>query len=364
MTQLAARTGVSDTYPLPSNATAKAALAAMWDVINEISQAAEIDLASAATTNIGGQVSRKLRITGTTGITSLGTTYTGPIVLRFAAALTITHHATTLICPGATNLTVAAGDVVIATPKCTASGTFDGWMIIARPDSKLAALNGSAAVPFSALAVNTAQTTVASATTPDIFAVTTGQLINYTGTATCTGFVAAPRSGMFRILHCADACSFTAGANLLIEGIPSGTTITLGVDATVVVYSVGSSFKMTYSLSGTFTATVTTAYFTEQATGTAYYKVENGVVTLRLPNLSGTSNSIYFVVKTLPACLTSAGLRYIPGVIATDNGVVGIANFAINGVDNLSVFYGAGAGDFTASGSKSLPPQCITYSLG
>ncbi len=130
MTQLAARTGVSDTYPAPSNATAKAALAAMWDVINEMSQAAEIDLASAATTNIGGQASRKLRITGTTGITSFGTTYTGPIPLRFAGALTITHHATTLICPGGVNLTVAAGDMLIATPKCTTSGTFDGWMIL------------------------------------------------------------------------------------------------------------------------------------------------------------------------------------------------------------------------------------------
>jgi hypothetical protein len=130
MTQLAARTGISDTYPAPSNATAKAALAAMWDVINEMSQAAEIDLASAATTNIGGQTTRKLRITGTTGITSLGTTYTGPIVLRFSGALTITHHATTLICPGGANLAVEAGDTLIVAPKCTTSGTNDGWIIL------------------------------------------------------------------------------------------------------------------------------------------------------------------------------------------------------------------------------------------
>src|SRR3990167_3562012 len=130
MTQLAARTGVSDTYPNPFNAVAKAALAAMWDVINEISQAAEIDLASAATTNIGGQASRKLRITGTTCITSFGTTYHGPIVLRFSGALTITHYATTLICPGGVNLITAAGDTCFAIPKCTTSGTFDGWKII------------------------------------------------------------------------------------------------------------------------------------------------------------------------------------------------------------------------------------------
>jgi hypothetical protein len=130
MTQLAARTGVSDTYPAPSNAVAKAALAAIWDVVNEMSQAAEIDLASAATTNIGGQTSRKLRITGTTGITSFGTTYHGPIVLRFSGALTITHNATTLVCPGGANLAVEAGDILIVSPKCTTSGTFDGWAIV------------------------------------------------------------------------------------------------------------------------------------------------------------------------------------------------------------------------------------------
>src|SRR3990172_733363 len=140
MTQLAARIGVSDTYPNPSNAVAKAALAAMWDVINEISQAAELDLASAATTNIGGQATRKLRITGTTGITSFGATYHGPIVLRFGGALIITHHATTLLCPGGVNLAVEAGDILIVSPKCTTSGTFDGWAIISHQSVNGAAI--------------------------------------------------------------------------------------------------------------------------------------------------------------------------------------------------------------------------------
>ncbi len=70
------------------------------------------------------------------------------------------------------------------------------------------------------------KTTVASATTPDIFAVTTGRLIDYTGTATCTGFVAAVSAGSHRTLYCAGAAVFTAGANLLIDGVASGSNLT------------------------------------------------------------------------------------------------------------------------------------------
>ncbi len=94
------------------------------------SQGAPTDIASAATTDIGAVRSNFLTVTGTTGITSLGTNYNGPKMLRFAGALTLTHNATTLVLPGATNLTTVAGDTCIAIPKSTASGTADGWNIV------------------------------------------------------------------------------------------------------------------------------------------------------------------------------------------------------------------------------------------
>ena len=50
-------------------------------------------------------------ITGTTAITSIGTKGVGTVIkLHFDAALTLTHHATDLIIPGASNITTAAGD--------------------------------------------------------------------------------------------------------------------------------------------------------------------------------------------------------------------------------------------------------------
>lgn len=92
------------------------------------SQGTEVDIASATTTDIGGQNSCFLQITGTTTITGFGTNYNGPRFLRFAGVLTLTHGSA-LILPGAANITTAAGDRAIAYPKAT-TGTPDGWMVV------------------------------------------------------------------------------------------------------------------------------------------------------------------------------------------------------------------------------------------
>jgi len=87
----------------------------------------EVDVASAATCDIGAVNSLIVRITGTTGITSFGTTYNGPRFVRFADALTLTHNATTLILPGGANITTAAGDTLIAVPS---GSTPNGWRVM------------------------------------------------------------------------------------------------------------------------------------------------------------------------------------------------------------------------------------------
>jgi hypothetical protein len=80
------------------------------------SQGTESDVPSAATCDIGSINSTFIRITGTTTITSFGTTYRGPRFVRFGGALTLTHNATTLILPGGVNITTAAGDCAIVRP--------------------------------------------------------------------------------------------------------------------------------------------------------------------------------------------------------------------------------------------------------
>ena len=107
---------------------------------------APVTLASAATTDIGGQNSAFVEISGTTGITSFGTNYNGPRFLRFTGALLLTHNATTLNLPGAENITTVAGDTCIAYPN--SAGT--GW-IVASFQRAASPINGAAAVNFTTI---------------------------------------------------------------------------------------------------------------------------------------------------------------------------------------------------------------------
>lgn len=71
-------------------------------------------IASATTTDIGAATGRYVHITGTTTITGLGTKTAGVVrALTFDGALTLTHNATSLILPGAANITTAAGDTAV-----------------------------------------------------------------------------------------------------------------------------------------------------------------------------------------------------------------------------------------------------------
>jgi hypothetical protein len=73
----------------------------------------EATVASAATTDIGAAGKLRVQITGTATITSLGTTASKLRWVRFAATLTLTHNATSLILPGGANITTAAGDAAL-----------------------------------------------------------------------------------------------------------------------------------------------------------------------------------------------------------------------------------------------------------
>ena len=73
---------------------------------------ATVDVASAATTDIGAVNSNFVQVTGTAAITSLGVAAAGVSrTVVFAGALTLTHNAASLKLPGSANIGTAAGDV-------------------------------------------------------------------------------------------------------------------------------------------------------------------------------------------------------------------------------------------------------------
>lgn len=94
-----------------------------------------IDIASATTTDIGATGSSNLRVTGTTNITSFGTASNGTRrTLRFAAALTLTYNATSLILPGAKSLVTYPNLIVEAVSL--GSGN---WIVNVAPDQVVVA---------------------------------------------------------------------------------------------------------------------------------------------------------------------------------------------------------------------------------
>ncbi len=96
--------------------------------------------------------------------------------------------------------------------------------------------------------INLSRATVAShATTADIWGSGGGggNQIDWTGTATTTAFPVAPGAGAERVLICAGASSFTAGTNMLIDGVASGSTVTCAANDQVIVRSVSTTqFKL------------------------------------------------------------------------------------------------------------------------
>ena len=76
-----------------------------------INEAPYVDVATASTANIFAAASMNIRLTGITTVTAFDTVAAGRRrKCRVASAFTITHNATTLICPGGANISAVADD--------------------------------------------------------------------------------------------------------------------------------------------------------------------------------------------------------------------------------------------------------------
>lgn len=196
--------------------------------------------------------------------------------------------------------------------------------------------------------LNSAKTTVASAATPDIFATSVGNLVDYTGTAIATGFTTAPQGGPSRTLVCASACGFTAGANLLIDGVASGQTYTAAPGEHIQVTAVTSTqFRMTPLSSRLLEMLSKSAAYTTTS-------VDRGKL------INCTANT--FTLTLLPSATAGAGFTQI--IRNSGNGTITIdpnGSELIDGQTTLKVYPGQvlsilcmGAGWITiSSGSLS-----------
>jgi hypothetical protein len=101
-------------------------------------------IASATTTNLGSVGSNNILVTGTTTINSFGASASlgNPLYfIQFAGILTLTYNATSMILPGAANITTAAGDSALV-EFTNASGY---WRMVAYFPASVSGVTGTAA---------------------------------------------------------------------------------------------------------------------------------------------------------------------------------------------------------------------------
>lgn len=160
------------------------------------------DVASATTTDIGAAATERVRITGTTTITSFGTGASKVRFLHFADVLTLTHNATSLILPTAANIITRAGDAAIFS-----SDGSGNWRCLSYQRA-----NGEFLTPVA---------TVASASTTDIGGAASSR-VSVTGTTTITSLGSIANA--VRFVSFTGALTLTHNATSLI--LPSGANIT------------------------------------------------------------------------------------------------------------------------------------------
>lgn len=116
--------------------------------------------------------------------------------------------------------------------------------------------------------------------------------------------------------------------------------------------------KIAKQVFNSFTATLTGC--TTSPTGDVFYAVTGGQCVLQIPFISATSNTTAMTLTGAPTAIRPTRDQTVLCRVI-DNGVsqLGLATIATTGVITLNL--GAGAGVFTAAGSKGLPVQTITY---
>jgi hypothetical protein len=195
-----------------------------------LNEAAIVTLASASTVDVGAAAANTINISGTTSITSLGTTAAGAIRrLVFQGALTLTHNGTSLILPGNANITTAAGDV--AEFVSLGSGNWRCYSYNRATGTSIS--SSSFGIPRNIWTFFTGNVSaIAGALTASAPNLAVGHTFTATGTGTATS------SGTTMTASAVSAGAFGVGQTVTFPGF-SGTYTNSGTTLTIAVASAG-----------------------------------------------------------------------------------------------------------------------------
>lgn len=163
--------------------------------------------------------------------------------LAFNAGDRVEHRITAGDITGLQTATTTAQST--ADSAVTAAATADGKAVAAQSTANAALPKAGGTTTGS---INEAKAAdVASASAPDIWA-GNGNTLHITGTTTITGFANAPQAGAKRKLIFDAAAAITAGANVVIAGVGSGSTITMAAgDIVDVIADTSTLFRLVVS---------------------------------------------------------------------------------------------------------------------
>ena len=142
--------------------------------------------------------------------------------------------------------------------------------------------------------------------------------------------------------------------------------VNLGTGTTAVC--IGCSFDSTVeqgtlaNLSADYSYTGTATGFTATLTGTVTYSRVGNIVTMTIPNFTGTSNATTLTITGGPASMRPAAQqRAVITVLDSGAASIGTATIETSGV--ITVWYGGGNYAFTNSGAKGILASSISYSV-
>lgn len=233
------------------------------------------DIASAATTNLANATGWSLDITGTTTITGFGTVDAGQLfILRFTGALTLTHNATSLILPGAANITTTAGDVAWMKSegsgnwRCVNYQTASGGPLGTTPtDGNFLVGNGTAFVGESGATARASMGLVSSTTDNAIIRAdgTTGGTQNsgviISDVNAITGLTGLTLSGATPDINFTDTdtnADCRISANSALGGLIIQADVNNEVASTTIAFQIDGGTKVTFNASGDIAATTAT----------------------------------------------------------------------------------------------------------
>lgn len=287
-------------------------------------------IASATTCDLGSKAAVNLTISGTTTITGLGTVKAGTSkTVTFSGALTLTHNGTSLILPGAANITTVAGD----TAEFTSLGS-GNW--------KCRWFNRAASAPFGLL-------------DEDDFA--SDSVVNAPSQKSTKAYVGAATKGIPGLTIAEGDILYGDGANSvanlakgtdgqflsLTSGLPAWATLSVGIKAVTAFTSSGTWNRATGATSALVIQTGGGGGGGGNNTGTDTGDGGGGGTTITLVDVTSISSSTITI--------GSGG----SGNTGTGSGTTGGSTVWSDGTNTITAPGGTGGGSAGAAGSGGVP---------